>query len=261
MKKMLIIVCGTVIGFLFFIWLGLKIQPQPFEPFVQANLPGAAVDTVPLPAGLPAPVERFYRLKYGEQVPVIHSVVWSGRGTIKPFGVALPIRFRFYHEAGQGFRSEIDATFFGLRLFRATETLIDGRGWASTPGGIEAGEKIDQANCMRMWAEYIFWSPAVLLTDPRVRWEPVDHATAVLVVPYGAGEEHFIIRFDPSSGDLQYFEAMRYPSSKAEKALWINGMWVEDGKPWANFVIEETLFNVDVQAAIRGDGPETTSQK
>ena len=248
-----IILCIFLVG-----WLGLQVKPAPFPPF------GQSVDleqTVPLPSGLPKPVERFYRLKYGERVPVIRSVVWSGRGTIKPFGVPLPIRFRFYHDAGQDFRSEIDATFFGLRLFRATETLIDGRGWANTPGGVEAGEKIDQANTLRMWAEYILWAPSVLLTDPRVRWEPVDAATAVLVVPFGQGEERFIVRFDPGSGEFQYFEAMRYPSSKREKALWINGTWFEDGKPWANFVIEETLYNVDVQAAIRGDDPQITFQK
>ena len=37
-------------------WLGLQVQPAPFPAMPQ---PSAPLETIPLPAGLPAPVERF----------------------------------------------------------------------------------------------------------------------------------------------------------------------------------------------------------
>jgi len=33
--------------------------------------------------------------------------------------------------------------------------------------------------------------------------------------------------------------------------LWINGIWMDDGRPWITMNIEETLFNVDVYDYIR----------
>ncbi len=57
-------------------WAGLRVQPVPFPAIPQ---PSAPPETMPLPAGLPAPVERFYRVTYGEQVPLIKTAVISGR--------------------------------------------------------------------------------------------------------------------------------------------------------------------------------------
>src|SRR5436190_8998855 len=65
-------------------WTGLQIQPAPFPAIAQ---PSAPLETMPLPAGLPAPVARFYRQIYGEQVPVIRSAVVTGRGTLRLKGL------------------------------------------------------------------------------------------------------------------------------------------------------------------------------
>lgn len=64
------------------IWIGLRIIPAPFPKLPMTPGP---VETVPLPGGLPAPVERFYRAVYGARIPVIHSTVLSGRAKIRPF--------------------------------------------------------------------------------------------------------------------------------------------------------------------------------
>src|SRR5687768_12841864 len=61
-------------------WTGLQIQPAAFPPVAQ---PSAPLETMPLPADLPAPVTRFYRHIYGAQVPMIRSAVISGRGTLR----------------------------------------------------------------------------------------------------------------------------------------------------------------------------------
>src|SRR3712207_5432693 len=124
------------------------------------------MDTVALPAGLPAPVERFYRRLYGERVPVLTSAVISGRGTARPVaGITFPMRFRFIHEAGRGFRSYIELTVFGIPVMKVDETYLDGHARGETPFGVEEGAKVDQGANLRLWAESLSMLPAVLLTD------------------------------------------------------------------------------------------------
>jgi hypothetical protein len=62
------------------------------------------LETIPLPGNSPAPVERFYRQLYGQQAPVITSAVLSGRAIMRIGGITFPTRFRFTHNAGQGYR-------------------------------------------------------------------------------------------------------------------------------------------------------------
>lgn len=270
MRVIFILVC--VLGGLIVLGgVGLRIRPTPFAAFPQKQPP---LQTVPLPKGLPAPVERFYRQLYGDQVPLITSAVVTGRGTMRPAGpIALPARFRFTHEAGQGYRHYIEVTFFGLPLMKINEHYLDSRGRLELPFGVEQGEKINQGANLGLWAESL-WLPSLYLTDPRVRWEAVDDATALLVVPFGERQERFVVRFDPDTGLITWFESMRYKGeSSSSKTLWLNQalawgtrdgkpwlvqgalIWMDDGKPWAILTAEEVVYNVDVREYIRARGP------
>lgn len=268
-------VCGTVSGCLAALvglgWLGLRLHPAPFPSISQ---PPAPLGTIPLPMRLPEPVERFYREVYGERVPVLQSAVISGRGVMRPvFGISFPARFRFIHEAGHSYRHYFETTLFGWPLMRVNETFIGGIGRMELPWGIQEGQQIDQGANLSLWAEIASMLPAALLTDERVRWEPIDSTTALLVVPFGAGEERLLARFDPTNGRLWLLESMRYKDATGRKTLWLNhiqqwgllgntllptiisAIWGDDGKPWLIFTIEDVAYNVNIAPFLAAKGP------
>jgi hypothetical protein len=255
-----VIVVAVVAGIVLLGWLGLQIKPSPFPAFAGA---GSRPETVPLPEGLPAPVERFFRELYGDRVPVIESAVISGRGRLRIKGVTFPARFRFTHRAGESYRHDIETTVFGLTLMTVKEAYVEGVARLELPFGVSEGPKVDQGANLALWAEAI-WYPSVWVTDPRVSWEAVDDETAVLVVPYGEREQRFVARFDPHTHMVRFFESMRFKGEASEeKVLWINEAaawgtvdgesvptraevtWFDEGTPWAVFETEEIVYNAE----------------
>ncbi|HUE97927.1 MAG TPA: DUF6544 family protein [Anaerolineales bacterium] len=272
MKTIIIIIC--IIAALSLLgWLGLQIKPKPFLAYPEKT---PQLKTIPLPSGLPAPVERFYKTVYGDEIPVIETVVMKGRAVISPFGVKMPARFLFVHNAGRDYRHYFEATWFGMPLMKVNERYLDGKSLFKLPVGdpIDDDASTNQAANLAVWAEAA-WFPSIWITDPRVRWEAVDENTALLYVPFEGMEENFVMRFNPETDLLDSMEAMRFRDSgtQAKKILWItrnlagkkiegsqldasgSATWLDQGKPWAVFTLEEVNYNVDVSEYIRQRGP------
>lgn len=265
-------VTGVIAGLLFLGWLGLEVQPAPFPVYPEEK--AASIETTALPQGLPAPVERFYRRIYGGDVPVVRSAVLTGRARIRPnLPFWMPARYRFTHVAGQDYRHYIEACWFGIPVMRVNERYIDGQSLLELPGiGTDSGPKVEWSANQGMWAES--WQfPALFVTDPRVSWEPVDDETAMLVVPFKDTTQRFVVRFDPETDLVTWTETMRYHDSKSPaKVLWMthadewarlggvltnrvgSATWMDDGKPWATFTLEDIRLNVDVAEYVRGKG-------
>ena len=263
---------GVIIAIVILVCVGLSIRPRPFPPFPETP---PSLATVPLPRGLPAPVERFYRTVYGDSVPLIENVVMTGRATIRPMlNIPLPARFVFAYSTGRDYRHYFEATFFGLPFLKVNEGYLDGQSFFESPMGTYYDDaNTNQAANLALWAEGAMF-PAILVTDPRVRWEPLDDRTALLFVPYGDREESFVVRFNPQTAMIDAMEAMRYrdPGEGHDKILWItrnedgprlegsplsavgSATWLDQGRPWAVFTVESIVHNVDLGTYIRRRG-------
>lgn len=243
-------------------WIGLQVKPKSFT---SPSLTQMEKKTVPLPKGLPVPVGRFYRATYGDEIPVVDTVVLVGRGKMRPFGIWLPARFIMVHKAGYDYRHYFEATFFGVPFLKVNEGYADGESFFESPMGTYYDDaNTNQGANLALWAEG-GWFPSIWLTDPRVRWQAVNENTALLFVPFEDSEETFVVRFNPETGLVDTMEAMRFktPIDK-EKTLWItsssehgtvfHATWLDDGQPWAAFSLENITFNVDVSEYIRARG-------
>jgi hypothetical protein len=255
----------------FLAWLGLRVKPRPFPPYPEET---PVLCTEELPSDLPKPVSRFYQTILGDRIPAIESAVITGRGSLRFRGITFPARLRFTHDAGQGYRHYIEATIFGYALMKVNEYYLDGRSRMELPVGVIENEpKVEMAANLGLWGESV-WLPSIFVTDPRVRWEPIDDTTARLVVPFRDEEDTFTVIFDAKTGLIRSMEALRYREATDEaKIPWLlealewetfHGVsipslssvtWQDEGTPWLIIEVEEVVYNVDVEEYIKARGP------
>ena len=274
MRKKVMMIIGIVLAIVAVLVLavviGLRVQPAPFPNYPERT---PALETIPLPEDLPAPVARYYRAIIGDDIPVVTSAVITTRAQLRVMGITFPSRFRFTHDAGQGYRHYIESTVFGQPLLKVNERYLEGVGRMELPVGIiEDDPKTNDSANLGLWGESI-WLPSIFLTDPRVRWEAIDDTHASVTVPFEDGEQTFTVTFDAQTGLISRMETMRWKNENAEaRTRWIlepygwaefEGVlipspagvtWEDEGTPWLVVTIEDLVYNVDVAQYIRGRG-------
>jgi hypothetical protein len=252
-------------------WLGLHIPPPPLPPWPEHPTVATAR---PVPADLPPPVARFYTQIYPDGLPTIETAVMTGRAEMRLGSVWMPARLRFVHRAGQEYRHLIQTGFFGRPLLTVNEYYLDGRARLELPCRVvENDPKTDQAANLVLWAEALDF-PAVYLTDPRARWEPIDDQTARLVIPFAGARDTLVAHFDRATGLLASLEAARWkaPESAAPTPWRIDVLawatfdgqrlpariavhWLDDDQPWFIMTLDDIAYNVDVADALRSHAP------
>jgi hypothetical protein len=251
--------------------MGLQIRPEAFPAYPEAT---PTFETIPLPEDLPAPVARFYRSVYGNEVPLIHSAVITAEGDLRFGGVTFPARLRFTHEAGKNYRHYIEATMWGAPVLQVNESYLDQQARLELPFGvIEHDPKVNAAANLGLWGESI-WLASLFVTDPRVRWEAVDDISARLIVPFGNEEDRFMVRFDRRTDLIETMSALRWKGngSNAQRVGWhLNAQdwairhgillplrgsvtWTDEESPWLDLNLSDIAFNVDVSRYIRERG-------
>jgi hypothetical protein len=256
-------------------WAGLQVKATSFPSVTPVEQP----QSIPIPATLPAPVQRFARAVYGESLPLVQSAIVQGRAQLAPVGFPMPTRFRFYYDAARSSHyHDIQVTWFTLPFMRISERNLEGHVKLDLAiiGQVDDAPKTNHAGIQGYWAEVLAWVPSIALTDSRVRWEVMDASSARLYLPGLEDAEAFIVRFDPQTGLMTEVETLRYQSEEnAERWRWFNRIlaWaVVDGQrvpvrsqtqwrddtPWATWDIENVALNVDVStrlAQFGGDLP------
>lgn len=215
-----LIVAGSVALSVGLGWLGLRVRPKPLPTHSERT---PELNLVELPAGLPGPVHRHFRATLGEMVPEIETAIVWGRAYFKVKGLWYPMRFKGYYTSGQGFRRDMEITWFGVPILRGSDAYLGGEGSLKITGLLrmtDKGAKVDQGENLAMWGEAPFTTPSTLVLDPRIRWEPVDAHTARLIVPFGDKEEILRVEFDPHTGLMRSMSGMRYREQEKTKTPW-----------------------------------------
>jgi hypothetical protein len=255
---------------LLLIWSGLRRPAAPYPPYPKR--PDEPPAPAPWPDDLPAPVRRAFEavLPHGPQN--LTSAVVSGQAVLRINGLPLNARFRFIHEAGQSYRHQFDVTWFNLPVLHADESFVDGYGKMELGplGTFEGTKTLEQSATLGLWAESI-WLPSILITDPRLRWQAIDDRRARLYVPLADGEDQFIVTFNADTGRIASFDALRYRDADedAVKLGWhctiheygvFNDVlvprvssitWSDMSEPWAEWTVEEIVYNADVTEDLR----------
>jgi hypothetical protein len=170
-------------------------------------------------AGLPPPVQRFFRSALTDGQPIVEiehrgmfNLATEGAGQWKPFTSAQRVAMRrpgfvwdgrvsalpglavHVHDAYVASEGLLHPVVLGL------VSLTELRGTSTEAGGVAEGE------FMRWFAEAA-WYPTALLPSQGVRWSAMDEHSAQASASDGGVSVTLLLRFDPASGLIERVRA------------------------------------------------------
>ncbi len=237
---------------------GLRVKPRPWA---LAGEPAVGAAQVPVPDGLPAPVARYAAKMSAYGMPKVTSFSAGGTGVMRRGPLSMPLRWRVEHHPGEEFVRDMQVTWFGIPVVTGLDVWQHGQGKMVIAGSATTGPEMDQGANMAAWGE-AGWAPSFQLTDPRVRWEPIDDTHARMVFPFEQGKDSLVYTFDPETDLPTQAFGMRYKAGGSGKIGWtvrtlgwrgargmlvptrVDVKWADEGEPWASFEIEDLVLNV-----------------
>jgi hypothetical protein len=204
-----------VLGFV--LWMGFRIPARVISVDIQS---GADVERDPMPEGLPAALERWLRLCYGDTLPRPLTVTAWGNG--KVISARLPVlgalwtsmNWRLYLEPGAHFMWRMRAYWFRQLMVSGGEEYRDSVGrFAMNTSRVE-NPNLNPSMRSLLWLFTLVFAPGSVLNDERVSCEGVDEHTVKLsiTVEEGADTQSFSLHFDPRDGRLVSIETVRATS-------------------------------------------------
>jgi len=173
-------------------------------------------------AGLPAPVQKYFRHVLKEGQPYISYVRLRHKGQ---FRRSLKNDWSDI-EGEEYFTTEKPGFIWKGRtsFFSAIDKYVKGKGQLKVRIlsliRILKGEGAvyDKAELQRWLAESV-WFPTNLLPDERIKWDPIDSKRALLTFCYDHIQIFFIVRFN-DKGEIVEFETKRYKDPEHQET-WI----------------------------------------
>ena len=195
---MLKVVVAVIVLIVLLGWLGLLVRPQPFPPYPERT---PELSTIPVPGGLPAPVDRFYRTVYGSEVPVIETVVFTGRATMS-FQIPMPARFVLCTTPGATIAT-ISGDVVRLAHHEGERATWMGPAISRRPSAPLRRSQLNQGANLALGPKEPF--PLPLLTD-RARWGRWTRKRRSVRALRGR-ERELVVRFDPTTGLMTMMES------------------------------------------------------
>jgi hypothetical protein len=217
---------------------------------------------------LPAPVRRFRELALVGAPATFETVVFETAAVMhRPRLPRIPLRIRMAHRLGHDFVHDIRIGVRGFSFRFGTDAFVDGRGVIRIGPMVDSGPEFDQGAVIAMWGEAAVF-PCSWDRLPGLRWQAVDDATALLVIPHAGLEIPITIGFDPTSGLPSMFRAdrhkghgpkvgwagtygewRRYPSGVLAPGRF-SVKWDDEPAPWLEVRIEAVEVDVPVEATL-----------
>jgi hypothetical protein len=215
-------------------------------------------------AGLPAPVQRYFRRVLHDGQPYLRSVRLRHTGKFK---TALDSDWGAI--SGQQYITADPPAFIWqgtTALFVARDEYVGGRGCLLVrllgliPIMYGHGPRYDQGELLR-WLGESAWLPTALLPSEQVSWIARDEYSATLTLTYRGQVISYLVRFNEQN-ELEQCEAERYENDttllpwvgRFSEYRTLNGVhvptvaeasWVIDGRrqPYAHFRVQELAYN------------------